>query len=139
MTAAVVPVDQPTGDHWEAVAAPLRAYNERHGPPMRARPLAVLLRDEAGVVVGGLWAETLYDWMFVEALTVPETLRGQGLGARLMAEAEAIARDRDCVGAWLDTFAFQSPGFYERLGYEAFGQLDDHPAGSARIFMRKQL
>jgi hypothetical protein len=33
-----------------------------------------------------------------------------------METAEGIARTRNCVGAWVDTYTFQSPGFYERLG-----------------------
>ncbi len=49
-----------------------------------------------------------------------------------------------CTGArpygfWLDTFAFQAPGFYEKLGYEIFGTLDQFPRGSCRHFLYKRL
>jgi ribosomal protein S18 acetylase RimI-like enzyme len=47
--------------------------------------------------------------------------------------------DAGCVGVWLNTFSFQALGFYQRLGYEVFGSLDDHPRGSQRYFMRKLL
>jgi hypothetical protein len=40
--------------------------------------------------------------------------------------------------AWLDTFSFQARGFYEKLGYEEFGQLD-YPPDHHRHFMRKRL
>ena len=53
------------------------------------------------------------------------------------AETEALARQ--CHHAWLDTFAFQARGFYERLGYQCFGTLDDYPVGSSRYFMSKPL
>jgi GNAT superfamily N-acetyltransferase len=56
-----------------------------------------------------------------------------------MRRAEEIALDRGCIGVWLDTFAFQARGFYEKLGYSLFGQLDDHPRESARYFLKKRL
>ena len=46
---------------------------------------------------------------------------------------------RGCVGARLDTFEFQAPGFYEKLGYTRFGRIDDHPRGYSRFFMQKRL
>jgi len=38
-----------------------------------------------------------------------------------------------------DTFDFQARGFYERLGYEAFAELQDFPRGHSRFFMKKTL
>jgi GNAT superfamily N-acetyltransferase len=131
--------DDPTAEHREAVLAPLRAYNVARAGDPKARPLAILLTDEAGAQVGGLWGRSAYDWLFVELLAVPEGHRGAGLGTALMREAERIARDRGCVGLWLDTYEFQARGFYEGLGFELFGTLDDHPVGQKRFFLRKRL
>lgn len=100
----------------------------------------ILLRDRAaGSTIGGLWGRSVYDWLYVELLAVPEDLRGQGVGSTLMRQAETIAIERGCVGVWLDTYGFQARGFYEKLGYEVFGVLDDHPRGSQRFFLRKLL
>jgi GNAT superfamily N-acetyltransferase len=107
--------------------------------PARAEPVAILLRDAEDRPVGGLWGRSGYDWMFVEYLAVPEALRGQRLGSALIAEAERIARARGCCGIWLDTFAFQARGFYEKLGFTVFGTLEDHPRGSRRFFLSKRL
>jgi hypothetical protein len=52
-------------------------------------------------------------------------------------EAEAIRRG--CHSAYLDTFSYQSRPFYEKLGYEVFGTLDDYPRGHQRFYMRKRL
>jgi GNAT superfamily N-acetyltransferase len=65
-------------------------------------------------------------------------LRGKGIGRELMRRAEALARERGCHSAWLDTFSFQSRRFYEKLGYEEFGRLD-YPPDHQRHFMRKRL
>jgi hypothetical protein len=55
-----------------------------------------------------------------------------------MQQAEDEARQRLCLGAWLDTFSFQARGFYERLGYTVFGTINDFPPGHSRIFMKKR-
>src|ERR1700733_998696 len=48
------------------------------------------------------------------------------------------ALERGCHSAWVDTFSFQAPGFYPKLGYEVFGELD-YPPGPRRIFFQKHL
>jgi len=132
-------VDDPTAEDRAAIAAPLFAYNQEHGPSVEAKPVALLLRDSEGRAVGGLWGKTVYDWLHIELLVVPEAMRGKRVGAALIQAAEKIAVERGCVGAWLDTFAFQARPFYERLGYSVFGEIGDHPKGSARYFLMKHL
>ncbi len=125
-----------TADH-DAVMAVLRAYNEAHVGPSARQALAVLIKDQAGATVGGLWGFTSRGWLHVEMLAIPDALRGQGLGSRLMAAAEAEALARGCDAAWLDTF--QARGFYEKLGYRVFGTLDHYPRGHQRFFLTKPL
>ena len=90
-------------------------------------------------MIGGLWGRTVYDWLFVELLFVPDALRGRGVGSEVMKRAEDEALTRGCHSAWLDTFEFQARGFYERLGYICFAELRDYPAGVTRYFMKKAL
>ena len=134
----LVMVEEPTPEDRAAIAAPLMAYNQEHGPEAGAKSLVLLLKDDEGRAIGGLWGKTVYDWMYVELLAVPDVLRGKGAGAALLKKAEEMAIYRGCVGAWLDTFAFQARGFYEKLGYTVFGELNDHPKGSARYFLMKR-
>src|SRR5918993_5792203 len=124
----------------EAILTPLVAYNESHAPPHGFQPLAILLRDpDTGETLGGLWGRSVYDWIVVELLVVPERWRGQKIGTALLRRAEAIGRERGYVGVWLDTYEFQARGFYEKNGFEILGTLDDHPRGSRRYFLRKRL
>jgi len=101
------------------------------------------VRDESGALVAGLAASTAYGWLLVKLLWVAQGQRGKGLGRRLMAEAEAEGQRRGCHGAWLDTSMPDAAGFYERLGYETFGKLENAPGdvvpGHRRWFMRKRL
>ncbi|MEJ6001398.1 GNAT family N-acetyltransferase [Paucibacter soli] len=122
-----------------AIVAPLRAYNEAQAGPGNYQPLVITIQDGAGQIVGGLWGSTGYGWLYTQLLAVPEHLRGQGMGSKLLLQAEAEARSRGCVGSWLDTFSFQARGFYEGLGYKVFGEIGDYPPGGSRCFMSKRL
>lgn len=139
MTLRITVPEHPTDAERDAVVGPLRTHNLRHAGDPATRPVAVMLTDETGRHVGGLWAKCGYGWMFVELLAVPEAHRGKDYGTALMQEAERIARTHDCVGMWLDTYEFQARGFYEKLGFEVFGVLDDHPPGQKHFFLRKRL
>jgi GNAT superfamily N-acetyltransferase len=130
----------PTEEDVLAILTPLRAYNVSQAGDAGAEKFALLVRDEDGdQVLGGLHGKLLYRWMFIELLAVPEQARGQGLGTRLMTMAEELARDKGCVGIWLDTFDFQAPEFYRALGYSEFAQINDYPPGHRRFFFQKRL
>ncbi|MEH3022499.1 MAG: GNAT family N-acetyltransferase [Pseudomonas oryzihabitans] len=130
--------DEAREDLRQVIAAPLRQYNEARVGPSGYRALVITL-TRAGVPLGGLWGYTSYGWLFVQLLAVDEAARGAGAGRELLRRAEAEALARGCHGAWLDTHGFQALGFYERLGYERFGELPDYPPGFARYFLRKAL
>lgn len=122
----------------DAVLAPLIAHADKAiGQPSAPRPIAFLIKDDSGAVVGGLSGRMLFDWLFVELLVVPEALRGSGIGKKLMQQAEDFARAEGLAGMWLDTFSFQARPFYEKLGFSVFGTLDNHPRGGQRYFLAK--
>ena len=139
MECRIVPAETPTEDDRTAILAPLITYNDAQAGEGNYRLLALKLQDETGATIGGLWGKSMYGWLFVELLAVPEAHRGAGLGAALMRQAEMEAAARGCVGVWLDTFSFQAKPFYEKLGYAEFGVLPDYPRGHSRHFMRKIL
>jgi GNAT superfamily N-acetyltransferase len=130
--------DAPDDADVEILTNGLKAFHESRWPGHQAwRPLAVFAR-EGESIVGGLAGETFSGWLFVRYLWVSDLARGQGIGRQLVAGAEARALERGCHSAWLDTFSFQAPGFYPKLGYQVFGELD-YPPGHKRIFLRKRL
>lgn len=131
--------DAPDPKDRDALARPLLAYNEALLGSPEIHPIAVLVRSQDHArVIGGLWGRTSFQWLFVEFLFVPEALRGQKLGTRLLAEAEREARARGCLGSWLETFSADACRFYERRGYLLFGAIADYPPGHARSFLSKR-
>lgn len=94
---------------------------------------------DAQPIEGGLIGQMNWQWLRIEILAVPARYRGQGVGTQLMQFAEAIAWKQGCRKAWVDTFSFQAPRFYEKLGYQRFGELPDYPPGATRFFYWKHL
>jgi GNAT superfamily N-acetyltransferase len=117
----------------------LTSYNQAHTGRNDWRELAVMVRDpETGTPVGGLLGRTSLGMFFLDLFYLPETLRGTGIGSKLMRMAEAEAFARGCRMATLLTINFQAPEFYARYGWEEFGRIQSAP-DVIRIFMRKTL
>lgn len=131
-------VAQPDEVLRRAIQAPLLAFNQAQAGSSGHELLALSLTDPGGAVCGGLWGSTAYGWLYTQLLAVPEGFRGLGLGRQLMLAAEAEALRRGCRHAWVDII-FGAKGFCERLGYEVFGSLRDHPPGFSRSFLKKDL
>jgi len=132
--------ENPDTEARDLILALLHADNSRKTSRQERSDFAVLLRDLATrEVVGGLWAMDDFGWAFITYLYVPPELRGLRLGEQMMIEAEAIARERGMVGLWVNTFDFQAPGFYEKLGYTIFGRLDGIGDAVGQTFLRKRL
>jgi len=118
----------------------LRAFNEAHlGRSARQVPVSVFVRDEKGNVMGGLIGQMLFEWLYIEKLWLPESLRGTGLGSDVMESAERYAVERGCRWAHLQTLEHQALPFYEQRGYTIYGVLDGYPPGSRRYHLRKTL
>ena len=115
--------------------------NRRNGVPSDDSDEMIirLQHPDSGALIGGLYAERYYGWLYVRLLAVPEVLRGQGWGTRLLEMAEARARVCGCVGVWLDSFSFQAAPFYRQRGYIEFGAIDSYPPGHQRVFFHKRL
>ena len=132
--------DAPTTEEAHAVGAGLAGFNEQQSGIRDSRPLAVIVRDpRTKQPVGGLTGRTSLGLLFIDLFFLPDELRGDGLGSRLLRLAEDEARHRGCVGAVLYTISFQAPGFYERHGYRVLGTVPCLPPGTSRIFMTKPL
>jgi GNAT superfamily N-acetyltransferase len=105
----------------------LYAYNVEQTGSDDGKGLTIFVRDDAGEIVAGLLGWTWCGACKVERLWVRQDLRRQGYGQRLLAAAEQEARARGCDQLLLDTFSFQAPLFYKKLGYEVIGIVEGFP------------
>jgi GNAT superfamily N-acetyltransferase len=129
--------DPPWSDR-EAIDEALGNYNAPFLDDPRYSYFGIFVRDEADKIRAGLIGNCYAGWLFINLLWIEAGLRRGGIGSQLVAEAERHAREFGCHSAWLDTFSFQGPNFYPRLGYREFARLD-YPPGHERIFFCKQL
>ena len=130
--------ERPSPEARDVVSQGLGEFNSRFLPGQTFATFAIFVRDDAGAIRGGLLGYTYAGWLFVNLLWVGQELRRAGIGRALMTEAERRALALGCHSIWLDTFSFQAPDFYRKLGYREFGRLD-YPPDHQRIFLQKQL
>lgn len=102
--------------------------------------LTFFLRDGASEIRGGVHGNhTDFGWLYVDSLWVDEKLRNQGFGAKLLTAIESEAVKRNCRRVYLSTYSFQAPEFYQKMGYQIFGELPDFPGEHRKIFLTKKL
>ena len=122
-----------------AVEAGLRAFNVAVIGEPHEEPVRIFVRDDAGAVRGGLLGHIRWRWLYVAKLWIDAAQRGGGRGTALLEAAEALARERGCLGVHLDTFEYQARPFYEKRGYAVVGTLDGYPPGYRQFFLAKRL
>jgi len=124
----------------KTILAGLKAYNRPHlGRRKAEKKLVFTARDEAGTITGGIVGYFSADWLYIHLLWVDPAHRGKDVGTALMSAAEAETRRRGGTMIRLETWSFQAPAFYPKLGFEEFGRIEGHPAGHTTIFFAKKL
>lgn len=117
----------------------LLKYNLARIEDRNPKDLGIFYEDDTGNILGGLIGDTHGNWLTVKYLWVSEALRGKGIGSRILQQAEDTARERGCKYAFLDTFHFQAPAFYEGKGYKEVFVLKDYPVSGKRSYYVKSL
>src|SRR2546422_10666890 len=116
--------DDPSWDDRNVIDDGLGEYNAAflHDPSYSY--FGIFVRDESAAIRAGLIGNCYAGWLFVNLLWIHADLRRAGIGRGLIAEAERHGVAFGCHSAWLDTFSFQAPEFYKKLGYREFARLD---------------
>src|SRR3989442_14998024 len=77
--------DAPTAEEEYAIGSGLARFNEQQSGIRDSRPLAVVVRDpQTKQPVGGLMGRTSLGLLFIDLFFLPDNLRGDGLGSRLL-------------------------------------------------------
>ena len=120
--------------------AELTAYNLATSGVHDQAEFTVQIEDGAGELVAGLSGWTWGTCAGISLVWVREDRRTQGAGARLLAAAESVARERGCHQIVVSSFTFQAPGFYERHGFVETGRTAGLPIeGAADVHLAKRL
>ena len=117
----------------------VRSYNRSKREAAESEPLNLYIEDEHGRLLAGLVAETFGNWLEIEYLFVKEELRGQGIGSQLLQQAESEAKKRNCRFAFVNTYQFQAPAFYQKHGYKEVFTMKNYPYTGQRHYYQKEL
>jgi GNAT superfamily N-acetyltransferase len=94
------------------------------GVPAQMQDLNIFAYNAANEAMAGITAQIGWAFCYVKLLWVHDSLRRQGIGRRLMEMAEAEALKRGCHTMAVDTYNYQGPAFYPKLGFTEFGRVD---------------
>ncbi|MEF3305618.1 GNAT family N-acetyltransferase [Paenibacillus sp. GYB003] len=131
-----------TKEESEYIRKRLIEFNAMHVPDYlksRYEEINLAVKDEDGLVVGGVLAVLCWNWIEIDILWVDESLRGMGYGTRLLNQIETIAKQQNCTFIKLNTFSFQAPDFYRKNGYQEVAILEDAPIGSKHYYFMKEI
>jgi len=123
----------------ERLEKEINAFNAAATGYHDGRMLSVAVRGDDGDLHAGLYGWTWGGCGYIDLLWVRDDQRGSGLGAGLLAAAEAEIMRRGCDRVALNTHSFQAPGFYARFGYRECGRTPSYPHGHDDIHLLKLL
>lgn len=90
-------------------------------------------------IIGGIIGRSLWGTLEIKRLAVHPDYRHKGIGSKLIAAAEEEAKKRKCGYLSLNTFSYQAPEFYEKMGFIKIGTEKDFPRGFERYFYQKKI
>jgi len=120
----------------EAIHRMLQEYN---APYMKDGKDYSCYIEENGAIVAGLVAGSVCDTLEIDFLCVAEAYRGKGYGRQLLQEVEDKARGDRLRRILLNTYGFQAPEFYKKMGYRLLFKLDPAFGEYAQYYFIKDL
>lgn len=131
--------EEPSLSDIECLEGRLYEFNKSATGIADGRSLGILLRDAEQNILAGATGHTWGGTCELRQVWVAESLRRQGIGRTLVAEAEAEAVRRGCRQLVLTTHSFQAPQFYEKLGFTVVSEVADYPRGHSHLVLWKRL
>jgi GNAT superfamily N-acetyltransferase len=96
---SLILTDAPDERAQAAIRDGLAEYNAAQAGYRDARPLAIVISDpETGEPIGGLLGRTSMGLLFIDLFFLPESLRGRGVGGRIIRAAEKEGPAADAIG-----------------------------------------
>ncbi|WP_461218069.1 GNAT family N-acetyltransferase [Lapidilactobacillus salsurivasis] len=78
-------------------------------------------------IIGGLTGDIGDESLYVSLLAVDPGYQKCGIGSQLLREVEKVARKYHVRNILLSTRSYQALGFYQKNGFEIYGELADMP------------
>ncbi|PIY71835.1 GNAT family N-acetyltransferase [Candidatus Roizmanbacteria bacterium CG_4_10_14_0_8_um_filter_33_9] len=132
---------EPSVEDKKVVVEGMIAYHVSKGHIRKEKDehFSIIIKDQKNKTLGAIVASFRWGAMHIETLWIDKTMRNKGWGTKLMNLVEQEASKRNCHLMYTDTYSWQAPRFYEKLGYVLYGKLDDFPKGCSLSYYAKKL
>lgn len=114
-------------------------YFAKHKYGKRTKDFAFYAYEGNKRIGGVQGVLNMQNWARVDKFFIDEKYRGCDIGTQLMHQVEDFAKKHKCTGIITDTWDFQAKGFYEKMGFNLWGVLKDHPIGTTVYSFEKKL
>ena len=131
--------DEPSTADKEVMKEGMLAYHQSKGHIRNQEFFSTVIKDKMNKTCGIVVVSFLWNGMHIQTLWIDESIRNQGWGTKLMEIAEKEAVKRGCNLAYTDTYSWQAPEFYKKLGYTLYAKLEDFPKGCSLSYFKKIL
>ena len=98
--------DKPSLDDIRYIKSELLKFSDQYTKPRDYKELIFALKDGSENVLGGIIANTIWDWLRIEVFWISENIRKKGYGRKLIEHVESKARDLGCKRSMVETFDF---------------------------------
>lgn len=129
---------EPSAEDKKVMVEGMLAHHASQGHPRVTEVYTIILRGEKNEVLGMAMASFRWKGMRIDTLWVDKSVRNQDWGTKLMQMIEDGGRKRGCTIAYTDTYSWQAPAFYEKIGYKLYGKLN-YPKGHYLSYYYKDL
>jgi ribosomal protein S18 acetylase RimI-like enzyme len=98
-----------------------------------------MVRDNQEKLVGGIFGSMFYGCLHIDQIWVKPALQQQGIGRKLMQNAEEQARQIGCRIITVNTMTWEAKDFYKKLGFEVEFKRPGYDFDGEMIHLKKQL
>jgi len=130
-------------DDTKIISQGIISFNQKLIPDLEPNEaevkFSVFARNDLNEITGGIRCNCYWNTLHIELLWLSEECRGQGIGNKLVKQAEFFAKDNGCEKAFVETTSWQAKPFYEKAGYEHVATLPDRPKGHSSHYLTKTL
>lgn len=89
-------------------------------------------------IIGGAIGYIRFKWYFLTDLYLEEEYRKNKLGTKILMEVEKFAKEQKALGIRVESWDFQAPKFYQKLGYQVYAIFEDCPPGTKEYLLYKK-
>lgn len=92
-------------------------YDMEHNINCNSNRFSIMAYDNTNLI-GAITFNIFYGEAYIDDIAVKKEYRNSGVGTKLINTVEMFCKDRKVSHITLNTYEFQAPKFYEKLGYK---------------------